>query len=594
MMLHTIALVVSLGSTVALAQEPKVETVTPTAPIAAVTLYQGRAMVSRVAAAPEREGLFELRFTNLPASVDGDSVQATVDAPKGGAKLLDVRFESVRLPNDVASNPDLKKAIDELEAAQKAGQVLALRMARINDQNSLLNAIAAKTATESAKDFGSKALDPAALAGQVEWIGKARNDLIAERTALETETLANHRLASSLEARVNALGGRTLIERTAIVTLGKSSAAPATVALRYLVGEATWTPKYAARADLTASSLSLEYDALILQNTGEAWEDIELTLSTAQPTQRAQPYVVSPVVVDVVVPQPPITSGMVAPGAPAPMMDAAPMRKSRGKPGEPGGEGGPFGSTGGMDPGSTGEFEKNDAFEALFSDAMAVQTGTVAAFPINRRVTIPSDAGKARTQRIATIDLKPTFTHVAQPVADPAVFIKATAANSSLYQLLSGPITVFLGGDSVGRTNLPDLAAGSEMTFWLGTDPRVTAKRTLVRKGTAAKGVFGKSDVTEWEYRIDLASTLAAPTSMEVFDRMPVSRNEQIKVELAKVSPALATDAKFTADEKPQGILKWVVSVPAAPAAGKPGTLAIDWTVREAHAQDVQITPIPE
>lgn len=591
MMLHTIALVVSLGSTVALAQEPKVETVTPTAPIAAVTLYQGRAMVSRVAAAPEREGLFELRFTNLPASVDGDSVQATVDAPKGGAKLLDVRFESVRLPNDVASNPDLKKAIDELEAAQKAGQILAMRAARLNDQNALLTAIATKTATESAKDFGSKALDPAALAGQVEWIGKARNDLIAERSSLDAETLANHRLASSLEARVNALGGRTLIERTAIVTLGKSSAAPATVSLRYLVGEATWTPKYAARADLAASSLSLEYDALILQNTGEAWEDIELTLSTAQPTQRAQPAAVSPVVVDVVVPPPPITGGMMAPGAPAAMMDAAPMRKGRGKPGS---DGGPFGGTGGMDPGSTGEFEKNDAFEALFSDAMAVQTGTVAAFPINRRVTIPSDAGKARTQRIATIDLKPTFTHVAQPVADPAVFIKATAANSSPYQLLSGPITVFLGGDSVGRTNLPDLAAGSEMTFWLGTDPRVTAKRVLVKKATAERGVFGKSDVTEWEYRIDLASTLAAPTGMEVFDRMPVSRNEQIKVELAKVSRALATDAKFTADEKPQGILKWVVSVPAAPAAGKPGTLSIEWTVREAHAQDVQVTPIPE
>ncbi|MFM1882654.1 MAG: hypothetical protein RJA05_1063, partial [Planctomycetota bacterium] len=460
-----------------------------------------------------------------------------------------------------------------------------------NDQNALLTAIATKTATESAKDFGSKALDPAALAGQVEWIGKARNDLIAERSSLDAETLANHRLASSLEARVNALGGRTLIERTAIVTLGKSSAAPATVSLRYLVGEATWTPKYAARADLAASSLSLEYDALILQNTGEAWEDIELTLSTAQPTQRAQPAAVSPVVVDVVVPPPPITGGMMAPGAPAPMMDAAPMRKSRGKPGS---EGGPFGGTGGMDPGSTGEFDKNDAFEALFSDAMAVQTGTVAAFPINRRVTIPSDAGKARTQRIATIDLKPTFTHVAQPVADPAVFIKATAANSSPYQLLSGPITVFLGGDSVGRTNLPDLAAGSEMTFWLGTDPRVTAKRVLVKKATAERGVFGKSDVTEWEYRIDLASTLAAPTGMEVFDRMPVSRNEQIKVELAKVSPALATDAKFTADEKPQGILKWVVSVPAAPAAGKPGTLSIEWTVREAHAQDVQVTPIPE
>ena len=591
-MLHAATFILSLTASIAFAQEPKLETLTPTAPIGEVTLYQGRAMVSRMAAAPEREGLFELRFMNLPAAIDADSVQATVSAPKGGAKLLDVRFEATRLPNDANSNPELKKAIEDLEAAQRAGQVLALRGQRLKDQNDLLNAIAAKTATESAKDFGSKSLDPAALAAQVEWLGKARSDLIAERTTLDAETLANHRLASSLDAKVNALGGRTLIERTAIVTLGKSSAAPAEVTLRYLVGDATWTPKYAARADMEAKTLSLEYDAQILQNTGESWENIKLTLSTAQPTQRAQPNGVSPIVVDVFVP-PPATAGFpvsAAPGAPTAMMDARmdPMEKRGGL-----GEGRAYGSNG-MDPGSTGEFDNNEAFESLFADAVAVQSGTVANFPINRAVTIPSDAQKARTQRIATIDLTPTFVHVAQPVADPAVFIKATAANSSPYQLLSGPITVFLGGDSVGRTQLPDLSAGSEMTFWLGTDRRIESKRQLVRKGTAEKGVFGKSEVTEWEYRIDLANTLASPTAIEVYDRMPVSRNEQVKVELPKVTPALAADAKYVADEKPQGILKWLVTVPAAAAAGKPGTLVIDWTVREAHAQGTQVTPIPD
>ncbi|MBM4111367.1 MAG: mucoidy inhibitor MuiA family protein [Phycisphaerae bacterium] len=589
-MLHGATIILSLTASIAFAQEPKVETLTPTAPIGEVTLYQGRAMISRMAAAPEREGLFELRFTNLPAAIDADSVQATVSAPKGGAKLLDVRFEATRLPNDANSSPELKKAIEDLEAAQRAGQVLAMRAQRLKDQNDLLNAIAAKTATESAKDFGSKSLDPAALAAQVEWLGKARNDLIAERTALDIETLTNHRLAASLDAKVNALGGRTLIERTAIVTLGKSSAAPAEVTLRYLVGDATWTPKYAARADMEAKTLSLEYDAQILQNTGESWENIKLTLSTAQPTQRAQPNGVQPIVVDVFVP-PPITGGFsvrAAPGAPTAMMDA-PMEKDRGRTGE----GGPFDSAGG-DAELLAEFDKNQAFEALFSDAVAVQSGTVANFPINRSVTIPSDAQKARTQRIATIDLTPTFVHVTQPVADPAVFIKATAANSSPYQLLAGPITVFLGGDSVGRTQLPDLSSGSEMTFWLGTDRRIESKRQLVRKGTAERGVFGKSDVTEWVYRIDLANTLASPLAIEVYDRMPVSRNEQVKVTLAAVTPALAGDAKYIADEKPQGILKWVVTVPAAPEAGKPGTLAIDWTVREEHAQGTLVTPIPD
>jgi len=591
-MLHVATFILSLTASVALAQEPKLESLTPTAPIGEVTLYQGRAMVSRMAAAPEREGLFELRFTNLPAAIDADSVQATVNAPKGGAKLLDVRFEATRLPNDANSNPELKKAIEDLEAAQRAGQVLALRAQRLVHQNELLNSIAAKTATESAKDFGSKSLDPAALAAQVEWLGKARSDLIAERTALDAETLANHRLASSLDAKVNALGGRTLIERTAIVTLGKSSAAPAEVTLRYLVGDATWTPKYAARADMEAKTLSLEYDAQILQNTGESWDNIKLTLSTAQPTQRAQPNGVSPIVVDVFVP-PPITGGMVAtgaPGAPAPMMDAAPMaRKGSGKPGADG----PFGS-GGMDPGSTGEFDKNEAFEALFSDAIAVQSGTVANFPINRSVTIPSDAQKARTQRIATIDLSPTFVHVAQPVADPAVFIKATAANSSPYQLLSGPITVFLGGDSVGRTQLPDLSAGSEMTFWLGTDRRIEAKRVLVKKETAERGVFDKADETVWQYRVDITSTDTKPVTVELVDRMPVSRNEQIKVELKDLSQPLSTDAKYVADEKPQGMLKWLVSVPARTEAGKPAAQAVSWRVVLSKPKDVQVTGVPE
>jgi len=115
-----------------------------------------------------------------------------------------------------------------------------------------------------------------------------------------------------------------------------------------------------------------------------------------------------------------------------------------------------------------------------------------------------------------------------------------------------------------------------------------------VRKGTAERGVFGRSDVTEWVYRIDLANTLASPLAIEVYDRMPVSRNEQVKVTLAAVTPALAGDAKYIADEKPQGILKWVVTVPAAPEAGKPGTLAIDWTVREEHAQGTLVTPIPD
>ncbi len=566
----------------ALAQDaPKAEAFDAAWTIQEVSLYQGRAMVSRVAAAPEREGLFEMRFANLPAAVDADSLQGVVVAARGGARLLDVRYETTTTPNDVSTNPDLKRAIDELQAATRHREAMGLQSQRLNDQNSLLNAIAAKTATESAKDFGSKSLDPTALAAQVEYISKARQGLITERLALDEETRKAERAIEVLNAKVQALGGKSRVERNAIVTIGKATTAPASVVLKYLVADATWSPRYAVRADLGAGTLVVEYDAQIRQSTGEDWTDIALTLSSAEPTRRAQPISVSPIVVDVQPPPPETARAEV---------DRNVYRERRaasgdkaGRPGDPGdasGEQGEklyLGFKAGAD---------RDAFDiatqvqiAGWADAPAVQSGTAATFPIPRKVSIPTDAAKDRSQRITTIDLAPTFVYVAQPVADTGVYLKATAANTSSYQLLEGSATVFLGTESVGRTELPDLSPGSEMTFWLGMDRRLEAKRTIVTKETLTEGVFDKRDLTRWKIRVDLTSTLGRPTTVELFDRVPVSRNEQVKVTMPRCVPALDTAAKYLKDERPQGILKWIVPLAAQAEAGKPAAATVEWTL---------------
>jgi len=225
----------------------------------------------------------------------------------------------------------------------------------------------------------------------------------------------------------------------------------------------------------------------------------------------------------------------------------------------------------------------NTALGLRFADAYAVQSGTVVAYPLPRAITITSDAQRSRKQRIATVDAAPTFIHVARPLVESAVYLKATAANASAYQFLAGPATVFLGGDSVGTTNLPDLAPGAEMTFWLGTDRRIEAKRVIVKKQSSEKGVFDKSDETRWEYRVDLTSTNTQPVTVELADRMPVSRNEQIKIELKDLSQPLVTDAKFTADEKPQGILKW-----RSPRMCRPREFPSDQRARLPRVTDVR------
>ena len=564
------------------------------APVRAVTLYRGQAMVTRAAAAPAAKGVFELRFEGLPPSVDPESLQATV---AGGAKLLDVRFETTVTRSDAATNPVLREAIARLDAARRLAERQGMELAAIANRHAFLEAIRSKTATEAAKEIGTKDLDTKALAQQMEFLDAAQAALIADRVKLDDAVRATADEIRVLESQVQSLGGETKVERVAVVSIGKASAAPAEVALRYLAREAGWAPRYAVRADLERKSLTVEYDAEIRQATGEDWNGVALVLSTAEPTRRAAPREIASAFVDLLPPPP-----------------AA---------GEPGGAR-PKGGEGGRDRGTTGapemapgapggDFESYsselkvmadapaevDAALALgFADATAASAGSVVNYEIPRATSVASDASRTRRLRIASIDTQPSFMHVARPLVESSVFIRARAANSSSFQFLPGPATVFVGGDSVGLVTLPSVAPGGEMTFWLGVDPRVTARRMLVKKESLVEGAFDKSDVTRWDFRVDLASTASQPVEVELVDRIPVSRNKEIKVELdndlRKLGAPLSADAKYLADERPQGILKWVVALPAQEAAGKPSTRGIAWGVRVSRPKGMAITGLPE
>ena len=210
-------------------------------------------------------------------------------------------------------------------------------------------------------------------------------------------------------------------------------------------------------------------------------------------------------------------------------------------------------------------------------------------YQLPRKVGIPSDSSRSRTQRVATIELDAAFSHVARPIVDPTVYLRAKARNTSSYRLIEGPARLFVGDDSVGEAVLPDIIPGVEVSFWLGGDPRIESKRVLVSQSTKEEGVFGKSSVTTWNWRIDLTSAAPGMSSIEVADRIPVSRDEKIRVELRDLSTPLSTDEEYLRNERTRGILRWVLDMPGIGKDGKPSQRAISWTVRESHATEVEV-----
>jgi len=537
-------------------------------PIAEVTVYPGRAGVTRRVAAPETPGLWDLRLGGLPASIDPASLRAAVI----GGKLLDLRYEQRTIATEAATDPELRAAIERLEGLRQARLETDFAQKVLDGDGKLLDAIAARIADAAAKEAGG-GLDPARLGEQIEFLGGRRAALAARGLELVRRLRKLDEEIRAAEADVARRGGESRIEREAVATVA-TFGGPASVDLTYLVWGAGWRPSYAVRADPDAGTLSIEFDALIRQASGEDWNGVALAVSTASPTRRPLPPAVPPTFVGPLPPPVPASeggSGGVRAKAAQLAMDAAP--------------GAPVAMS----------IESNvEVFSRAIADAEATATGSVVSYAIPRAVSIPSDASAERKTRVATIEAKPSFSLVTRPLVDPAVYAKATARNDSPYLLLAGPAAVFVGGDSVGTARLDDVPVGGEMTFWLGADRRIEAKRTLVSKLSETSGLFEKSAITTWKRRIDLVNTGDRAVEVTVEDREPVSRDERIKVELKDLSRPLSTDADYLRDERPQGILRWTVSLPARPAGGAAGPQPISWTTIVRHPVDLAIVPVPD
>jgi hypothetical protein len=74
-----------------------------------------------------------------------------------------------------------------------------------------------------------------------------------------------------------------------------------------------------------------------------------------------------------------------------------------------------------------------------------------------------------------------------------------------------------------------------------------------------------------------------------VSDRIPVSRNEQIKVELKELTQPLSTDESYLKNERVRGVLTWIVALPGLGKDGKPTERSLSWTVLVSHSTEIEV-----
>lgn len=528
-----------------------------------VTAYRGRAWVERTVSVELDAGLHRLVFSDLPQRWQSESVQGRVSA---NAKVVGIDTMS----NQISDAPkNMTELIDAVKAAADAVQHAKDAMAVTDASIAYLQSMMSKASSDEQRNTGTASLDIASVQQQMEFFSEQLRSLLQTRLNEAKVVEDRKRELEVAESKLSRAGGSSRTERIAEVEIAVAESGTVDVTLGYLVTRANWSPRYDVRGDLDDGTVRIEYGAEVHQQSGEDWTDVTLELSTAQPSLAANPPVLDPVYVAVFDPVP-YDAGVDSLVTGRAM---APPSASRGAVG------------GGMD-----AAVPESAYYA--SDAEIQSGGTSVTFTLPRRMTVETNSKSAQRTRIAEFEADVDFTFVAMPVLTEQVYLRGRFSNASDYQLLPGRAGIFMGGDFVGPTDLSSTAPGADMELYFGADPALAATRTMLSRNTGSSGVFGGWIRTDSRYVIKVDNGSSRPVKMELWDRRPVSRSDEIEVAVVDIAPPLSTDAAYLADDAPRGLLRWDITVPAGRTGEDAFTLSYD--LRVEHKEGVMITPLPE
>jgi len=513
--------------------------------IGAVTVYQDRAVVTRSASSELPAGEHELVLEKLPASLQENSLQVSA-LSSGQATLLDVKVRDAYLAD--TPNERVKQLEEQLRKLEGQQASLDDEAAVLDNQRELV-LMMQRGATEPSKDGARLTLDDlkALQSVSADTLSKALAGLrrVAEqKAALERDIAA---VQSELDQLQGALGRRT---KTVSLRVNLARAGKLDLNLSYAVAGARWTPAYDARLRLADRSVDLGYFGVIRQNTGEDWNNVKLTLSTARPSLGGGAPALQPWIIDVAAPPPPPAPRPAA--APAAKMQAEVATDRRARP-------------------SPGFALPEPELEAVAVSTAQVQNeATSASFQIQNPATLLSDNASQRVA-IATAKLPATLQYQSTPALREAVFLTAQASNNTDFPFLAGPLNTFLDDAFVASSSLKSVMPGEKLELAMGADDGISIKRQLVNRYTESTGFSGSGKRVTYEYKITVKNNKATKEQVSFKDRLPISRNEKIVVKL--LSPAdreikreddgrLAWDWEMEPGKSRETVLKFSVDYP--------------------------------
>ncbi|HPS57350.1 MAG TPA: mucoidy inhibitor MuiA family protein [Spirochaetota bacterium] len=550
---------------------------TVTSKITAVKLYTNRAEITRISKIRLVKGSNTIIIEGLPDNMIDWSARGMLPEKYNGRIISLEIMRQALIEKKKNRIHEIEKKLEDLRDRDAE---LADDMTNIRQQEIFLDSIVEFTKNTASKELETRIPQTGLWSGTMDYVSSKRKELLAASRALQKKRRGLAEEIQKLEFELSQLAGtsyyssykklnkaveqntksntvqqygdftdsyeemdRTMkdessgvdTEKRIMLNIYSAVEGETEFTFSYLIPDTYWQMTYDFRASRTDNSIEVILYADVFQKTGEDWENIDLSLSTGAPQN------------NIAIPD-------LAPW----YLNKREEYKSKRD----------YESASGM---YDKKAMKEEAYAADEDNQAVIPEATVQTKGLFLEVKIPvrqtiESANRYQKKLIKSYSFKSgkglKYYFKTVPDSSGKVYLMAKTANQTELPWLGGEAQVFLENEFIGRVQIPDTSVGKEEDLVLGISQEITAKKELVKKYEDKSGVFGGKKRMVYSYKITLENNSKETAEVLILDNFPVSQNDDIKVEIEKLSAQYQEDEIIKkTTEYQQGIRKFTVTL---------------------------------
>jgi uncharacterized protein (TIGR02231 family) len=498
--------------------------------IDSAVVYRDRALVTRIGKTENLvKGTYEILMKDLPVGIQDDSIRSLSNDPENLKVIgLDIKTYQLEKPPE----DKIRNLQDQLQLLQDETKNIndTLRLRQVEKeyldsakntflQSALMHGDLSKDNRQTLPRLSVKEYD--------EMLTYYTNKLTAISEAINKEELKRRDIDKKIRfiqdelSKLGVYQHNVPRKKSVKISIEVLKDGSYDIGLSYIIYGVHWQPSYDVRVLADKKEMDIIAYGVVSQSSGEDWQNILLSFSTAQPSLKGWMDALIPLYATLPAPQPPQSrhSSSLSMMNKAFLAEQAPQLPQQGL----------------LMDRQVQEQKQEDMIAKQYLPAEAAGTFGNVVFNTPKRVDIPADGTPHRTS-LWNKKLPVNFEYVTTPKISPYVYLNAVGIYKAEFPILRGSLNIFMGSDFIGTSFTAGILPDEDFELTLNVDESIRITRKLEEKEEQGPGFLGSTKKITYSFLVKLESYKKEVYPITIFDQIPVSQNKDVTIELGKCS----------------------------------------------------------